>query len=56
MEENIMQFKNANIYTERFCFEHGCFSVEDGKFTNILGEPTEGAMDLQGAFVIPVIG
>ncbi len=48
-----MQFKNANIYTERFRFEEGCFSVEDGKFTNILGEPTEDAIDLQGAYVIP---
>ena len=48
-----MQYKNAKIYTERFCFEEGCFSVEDGKFTNILGEPTDEAIDLQGAYVIP---
>ena len=48
-----MQYKNAKIYTERFRFEEGCFSVEDGKFTNILGEATEDAIDLQGAYVIP---
>lgn len=48
-----MHFKNAMIYTENFCFEHGAFSVEDGKFINVLGAPQEDAVDLQGAYVIP---
>lgn len=48
-----MQYKNANIYTEDFCFHHGCFSVENGKFHNILGEEQPDAVDLNGAYVIP---
>ncbi len=48
-----MKFKNAMIYTERFCFERGGFEVEDGKFCNVLGEIGEDAIDLQGAYVIP---
>ena len=41
-----MNFKNANIYTSRFCFEKGAFSVVDGKFANVLGEAAEDAIDL----------
>lgn len=48
-----MNFKNANIYTERFYFERGAFSVEDGKFCRVLGEPAPDAVDLGGAYVIP---
>lgn len=48
-----MNFKNANIYTEQFRFERGAFSVEDGKFCNVLGEEAPDAIDLKGAFVIP---
>lgn len=48
-----MNFKNANIYTEQFRFEHGAFSVEDGRFCNVLGETAPDAIDLQGAYVIP---
>ena len=48
-----MNFKNANIYTRRFCFEKGAFSVENGKFVNVLGAEAEDAIDLQGAYVIP---
>ena len=48
-----MKFKNAMIYTERFCFERGGFEVVDGKFSNVLGEIGEDAVDLQGAYVIP---
>lgn len=48
-----MNYKNANIYTERFCFANGAFSVEDGKFCNVLGAPAEDAIDLDGAYVIP---
>ena len=50
---DIMQFKNAMIYTENFRFEHGAFSVEEGKFARVLGEAGEDAIDLQGAYVIP---
>lgn len=48
-----MNFKNAWIYTENFRFEQGAFSVENGKFTNVLGQAAEDAVDLQGACVIP---
>ena len=48
-----MNFKNAQIYTENFRFAHGAFSVEDGKFTNVLGEPRADAVDLHGAYIIP---
>lgn len=48
-----MDFKNAMIYTESFRFQLGCFSVEDGRFTNVLGEEKPGAIDLKGAYVIP---
>ena len=48
-----MNFKNANIYTEQFRFEHGAFSVEDGRFCNVLRETAPDAIDLQGAYVIP---
>ena len=48
-----MNFKNAWIYTEEFRFVKGGFSVENGKFSNVLGEIPEDAIDLQGACVIP---
>ena len=48
-----MQYKNAMIYSSRFRFEPGAFSVEDGRFTNVLGEPAPDAVDLGGAYVIP---
>lgn len=47
-----MNYKNAYIYTEDFRFVKGGFSVEDGKFTNVLKEQ-EDAVDLNGAYVIP---
>lgn len=47
-----MNYKNAYIYTEDFRFVKGGFSVEDGKFTNVLKEQ-EDAVDLDGAYVIP---
>ena len=50
-----MNFKNANIYTEQFRFERGAFSVEDGKFCKVLGEEAPDAIDLEGAYVIPVL-
>ena len=48
-----MNYKNAMIYTSRFRFEPGAFSVEDGRFSNVLGEPAPDAVDLNGAYVIP---
>ena len=48
-----MNFKNAWIYTEQFRFEQGAFSVENGRFRNVLGSVGEDAIDLQGAYVIP---
>ncbi len=48
-----MDFKNAMLYTEDFRFQLGCFSVEDGKFKSVLGEERPGAVDLEGAYVIP---
>lgn len=48
-----MQYKNAMIFTENFRFERGCFSVEDGKFVDVLGAETPEAIDLNGAYVIP---
>ena len=48
-----MNFKNAMLYTEEFCFVPGAFSVEDGKFANVLAEPQADAVDLHGAYVIP---
>ena len=48
-----MNFKNAWIYTEDFRFVYGAFSVENGKFTNVLGQEAEDALDLEGACVIP---
>ena len=48
-----MNFKNARIYTEKFCFENGCFSVENGRFKNVLGPELPDSTDLHGAKVIP---
>lgn len=48
-----MNFKNAMLYTEEFRFVPGAFSVEDGKFANVLAEPQADAVDLHGAYVIP---
>ncbi len=48
-----MNFKNAMIYTARFRFELGAFSVENGRFARVMGEPAADAIDLEGAYVIP---
>ena len=48
-----MNFKNAMLYTEEFRFVPGAFSVEGGKFANVLGEPQADAVDLHGAYIIP---
>ena len=49
-----MFYKNAKIYTEDFKFHTGAFSVENGRFGEVLAENVpEDAVDLQGALVIP---
>lgn len=49
-----MFYKNANIYTEDFQFHYGAFSVENGRFAEVLATnvPVD-AIDLEGAYVIP---
>ena len=47
-----MNYKNANLYTEKFRFERGAFSVESGRFCHVLQEQPD-AVDLHGAYVIP---
>lgn len=48
-----MNFSNAYIFNKNFTFEHGNFSVENGKFTNVFGPVKEDTIDLHGAYVIP---
>lgn len=48
-----MNFKNAYIFTEDFRFAHGAFSVENGRFCDVLGLEKADAVDLNGAYVIP---
>ena len=48
-----MDFTNAMLFTEDFRFQLGCFSVEEGRFANVLGQERPGAVDLKGAYVIP---
>ena len=49
-----MYYKNAKIYTQDFRFQAGAFSVENGRFAEILPESVPAdAVDLQGAYVIP---
>ena len=47
-----MNYKNANLYTEKFRFERGAFSVENGRFCHVLQEQPD-AVDLHGVYVIP---
>ncbi len=47
-----MNYKNAHLYTEKFRFERGAFSVENGRFCHVLQEQPD-AVDLHGAYVIP---
>ena len=49
-----MFYKNARIFTKDFSFREGAFEVVDGKFGAVLPDAVpEGAIDLQGATVIP---
>lgn len=49
-----MYYCNARIFTEDFQFHNGAFSVENGRFGEVLPEnvPSD-AVDLKGAYVIP---
>ena len=48
-----MLFKNAMIFQGR-AFVHGSFSVENGRFAQVLDSvPQEAGIDLEGAYVIP---
>ncbi len=47
-----MNYKNAYLFTEEFRFVKGGFSVENGRFADVLTEK-EDAVDLGGAYVIP---
>ena len=48
-----MNYRNALLYTENFRFERGSFSVENGRFAQVMGPESPDAVDLQGAKVIP---
>lgn len=49
-----MFFQNAKILTEDFRFRTGAFSVEEGRFGQVLPEAVPAdAVDLEGAYVIP---
>lgn len=49
-----MFYKNANVFTEDFQFHKGAFSVENGRFVEVLSENVpEDGIDLEGAYVIP---
>ena len=49
-----MFYKNARLYGPDFRFHQGAFSVEDGRFAQVLPEVVpEEAVDLHGATVIP---
>lgn len=47
-----MNFRNAMVFTENFRFQRGGFSVEEGKFAQVL-QGEESGRDLEGAYVIP---
>lgn len=48
-----MDFKNAMLFTEDRRFRLGAFSVEGDRFSDVLGSERPGAVDLEGAYVIP---
>jgi len=47
-----MRYKNALVFGPDFRFQKGGFSVENGRFANVLSEET-GGVDLGGAYVVP---
>jgi len=47
-----MKYENAVVFGPDFRFHTGGFSVENGRFANVLSEET-GGVDLDGAYVVP---
>jgi len=47
-----MKYENAVVFGPDFRFHTGGFSVENGRFANVLSEET-GGIDLDGAYVVP---
>ena len=48
-----MRYENAMVYGPDFRFHKGGFSVEDGRFCNVLSATGEPGTDLENAYVIP---
>ncbi|HWQ97388.1 MAG TPA: N-acetylglucosamine-6-phosphate deacetylase [Clostridia bacterium] len=48
-----MRFENALVYGPDFRFHKGGFSVENGRFADVLAETKTQTIDLKGAYVIP---
>ena len=48
-----MRFENALVYGPDFRFHKGGFSVENGRFAEVLAETKTQTIDLDGAYVIP---
>ena len=48
-----MRYENAMVYGPDFRFHKGGFSVENGRFRDVLAAGAEPADDLENAFVIP---
>ncbi|HQQ40133.1 MAG TPA: N-acetylglucosamine-6-phosphate deacetylase [Clostridia bacterium] len=48
-----MRYENAMVYGPDFRFHKGGFSVEDGRFCNVLSATGESGTDLENAYVIP---
>lgn len=48
-----MRYENAMVYGPDFRFRKGGFSVENGRFRDVLDSGAEPAVDLENAYVIP---
>ena len=48
-----MRYENAMVYGPDFRFHKGGFSVENGRFVEVLASGVEPAEDLENAYVIP---
>lgn len=48
-----MRYENAMVYGPDFRFHKGGFSVENGRFRDVLASGAEPAVDLESAYVIP---
>ncbi len=49
----MMRYQNAKVYGPDFQFHTGGFSVENGRFTDVLTAGDGTAVDLDGAYVVP---